>query len=966
MQHRFLGRGNDSRSEMGGRQQSQGIPFTPASAASPAAASGLRPAFAFVAVASVLALVASRSVWIQIFAAGRQPDVVVRLEAPTPGFTILDRDGRPLALSVECFDVTMSPRAMWRSHTPDRMAAKIAVILDDEQEAEAWTPGRVLRKAMPKDLVEGRIPWRLVPDEPALIVFGDDLVDAARDWVEFGRPEILAGSRDITPPLRGLTVVPIPAAAGPSGEGRSGRRWTLAMEPVACLGRAARVDQFGEWKNKRGEDQTAAPERHTRRMLDDLMALIGRDELLARIPTEAREALDRLAPSDQTERLRDALWAELMPSRFRVLARSVNPTRAHALRKLMADESVSPWQLQLVPRVERRHPTRPNTLPVAPSSGVAIAGPGDAFALLGHWGVLDEERAEARALRDRTSRPHVLPWEDESDPFAAYRKSLVVNRRPWSGIELLCQTELEDGAWAPLAKNVEGRSYERRVRHVARDRRRAWKDGVPDYFEGLSGGTDVPEMQVTLDARLQEVLHAELGALMDAHSPALTMGIALDVTTGDVLALDARSLYGYSGYAPVRHEFTPGSTFKAIIMALALDAGLTSPTTEYDTFTPVGLRIGRRSIGEAEGAPESARITASEGLAYSCNAVLVQIALEFEAAVLRQRLLDLGYSSLPGAGLGPERPGYLPALKRGTWSRSQTHASVGFGHEVSVTLWQHAEALATLMRGGVHRPLRFLRGFARGGEAWDRELEGGERVLSARACEQVRTMMALGADIGTGRHVARLEQNPEFDWIGTKTGTTEKVPSELCVHLELDAQASTAISGRKWTKAQRDSLFDLAKPHRRSSCYTSSMCAAGKATVGGVEREIMVLIVADDPMGPERFGSKVTGPTTIAVLRQAFGFERTYSETGALSERDDFESLAAESSNARARSPKDDRPRLFGGDTSESAAALGGASDAAFNLNWLDDSTPWDPDTLLAPVGSEEAGALAGSSREDR
>ncbi len=36
----------------------------------------------------------------------------------------------------------------------------------------------------------------------------------------------------------------------------------------------------------------------------------------------------------------------------------------------------------------------------------------------------------------------------------------------------------------------------------------------------------------------------------------------------------------------------------------------------------------------------------------------------------------------------------------------------------------------------------------------------------------------------------------------------------------------------------------------------------------------MVLVVADDAVGKERFGSRVTGPTTIALLRQAFGFER--------------------------------------------------------------------------------------------
>ena len=42
-------------------------------------------------------------------------------------------------------------------------------------------------------------------------------------------------------------------------------------------------------------------------------------------------------------------------------------------------------------------------------------------------------------------------------------------------------------------------------------------------------------------------------------------------------------------------------------------------------------------------------------------------------------------------------------------------------------------------------------------------------------------MMALGAEIGTGRQIANPGDHPEFEWIGTKTGTTEKVSTELCV-----------------------------------------------------------------------------------------------------------------------------------------------------------------------------------------
>lgn len=900
------------------------MPFVPASATSPVGASGLRPASFFAGLAAVLLLVAGRSLWIQVFAGGDQPDATRTETAPTPGFTMLDRTGRPLALSVECFDVTVSPQALWRAHTPDRIAKALATLLGQDEEAsttglgddEEWSPARVLRRTMPESLVApGPHRGRLVPEEPRLLAFDEAQAQRVAAWLDTGVVD--AAEEEPRAPVRGMSLV--------ARESAGVTTWTIAMEPIAALGREARVDQFGTWEDSKGRERTATPERWTRRMLDALIAIVGREAMIERLPAEARVALEGKPRTEITERLRDAVWAELVPSRFRVLARAVDPVRAHAIRELMGEEGISSYQIALAPRVERRHPTRPGGLPVAPHvDQPAFARADDAFTLLGHWGVLDVERALARAERDRANRPHVLPWEDAADPFQAYAHSLVVDRRPLSGVELLCQTAVENGPWAPLVEGIKGRSYERRVRHLARDRRRAWKEGVPDYYRGSEEGTDVPRIEVTLDAQLQEVVHAELERLMDEHVPALAMAIAVDVESGDVLALDSASLHGYSGFAPVLHEFTPGSTFKAIIMALALDAGVTTPGEEFPTYRGAGLRLGARTIREAEGAPTEPMISAAEGLAHSCNAVLVQIALRMESSQLRDAILRLGYGADPGAGLGPERDGYLTPLKKGTWRRNQTHASVGFGHELTVTLWQHAAGLATMLRGGERRPLRLLRAVERDGRRWEAELEGGEQVLSPEACRQVREMMAMGAEIGTGDAVAKREMHPEFSWIGTKTGTTEKVHSELCVHLELEALARAALNEEKWTKAKRQALFALQRPHGRRSCYTSSMCAVGRAVdVNGEEREIMVLVVADDATGSERFGSRVSGPTAIAILRQAFGFAR---EHGVEEQTADAAPASTRATGARLF----DRGNVAEGEATE------------YDAGWLDAASPWE------------------------
>ena len=261
-----------------------GVPFTPApmgaaAAVSPVGASGLRPAFAFVGIAAIFLLLVGRSFWLQAFALGAQPDARAVREAPTPGFTILDREGRALALSVECFDVTVSPRAMWRSHTPARMAEKIAAILNSSFDAlgrdrriddprrdrpeDVWTPGRVLERAMPESLVSGPLPWRLVPEEPKFLVIPSERADDVRAWLNTGTVATVDEPREPGPPVRGLGLVPLD-----SGDENGEPAWTLAMEPVACLGRAARVDRFGEWTNKDGALETAPPERWTPPSLD--------------------------------------------------------------------------------------------------------------------------------------------------------------------------------------------------------------------------------------------------------------------------------------------------------------------------------------------------------------------------------------------------------------------------------------------------------------------------------------------------------------------------------------------------------------------------------------------------------------------------------------------------------------------------------------------------------------------------
>jgi cell division protein FtsI/penicillin-binding protein 2 len=259
-------------------------------------------------------------------------------------------------------------------------------------------------------------------------------------------------------------------------------------------------------------------------------------------------------------------------------------------------------------------------------------------------------------------------------------------------------------------------------------------------------------------------------------------------------------------------------------------------------------------------------LTATECLAHSVNAGLVQIGLRVPPEVLRGKLRLLRYSEPPDTGLGGERPGSLPKLP---WRTSWEHASVCFGYETFVTLWQHAAALATVVRGGRFKPLRLLDAVEQDGRRWDlppAEVADPE-VFSAETCEQVREMMRVGASIGTGKHVIGPELVERYG-MGSKTGTAERVGGEVCLHNELADAERHAREGSACSPACRRQLKQLAPAHGRS-CRTLSMTAFGRRPSDG--RELLALVVVDEPRDGVRFGSQAAGPKAVELLKEAMG-----------------------------------------------------------------------------------------------
>ncbi len=667
---------------------------------------------------------------------------------------------------------------------------------------------------------EERLLERLMPDyEGGWVVakgspfpLGEDAASRVREWLRTGR----AGDADESgEPVRGMQLVADQAKGG----------WTLRWNPFEVLS--------NEERRRQGFKEKTNPVRWTMRLADDLSWCIHGE---------------RLASGRAQDDFRNKLWAALMPTGHKVVMREVPPALVESVHKLLSDEAVQPHQMELVRHKKRAYPARTDE---------------DALAVVGAWGVYEKDAAREKARESLGLPMDEAAWSaaDKVDHEELY-EALVHLPRPRSGLELAVERMLRSPEYSTWVRR-DGERYRSERRSAARTNGRA-----PGYqhFVALEAADEPVQVETTLELPVQSTLRAQLARTLEEKEPALAMGIVVDVASGDVLAVESANPYGYGGFAPLQHVFTPGSTMKAIVMASALHEGVVSPGEVFDAGHGKYAYNGRK-INEAEGGDEWGRATATEGLAFSLNSVMVQIGTRLDSAVLEGHFRDLGYGRAPGAGLSHERTGMVPLLSQArnkTWS----HASTCFGHEMHVTLWQHATALATLLRGGHYRPLRLVRAVEQYGARREIPLVADHPLqerdsLSAEACKQVREMMYVGAKIGTGKALRRDDMV-----MGTKTGTAQKVPGEICLHVELSHIRSHGCRGESACRAAMRNQ----SAHPGKSCYTSSICIFGRLPGGG--REVMVLYVVEEPKKGGRFGSTIAGPGALAVLREALGLTR--------------------------------------------------------------------------------------------
>ena len=271
-------------------------------------------------------------------------------------------------------------------------------------------------------------------------------------------------------------------------------------------------------------------------------------------------------------------------------------------------------------------------------------------------------------------------------------------------------------------------------------------------------------VQLAMDTRVQAAMESELQRAMTTFSARGAGGLVLDVATGEVVAMVSLPTFdpnrvGMAGSEQLRNittqsVFELGSTFKPITMATAIDTGVvTNIGRRFDATHP--LKVGRFTIHDAHGDPQR-WLNMPETLIYSSNVATARVADEVGAARMQAMFRSLGFYDRPQVELREKGRPLLPTY----WARTTT-MTTAFGHGISITPLQLAQAYAALVNGGVWRPATMLR--VAPGHA-----SPGRRVISEATSARVRQMLRLVVLRGTGRK----GDAPGYR-VGGKTGTAE-------------------------------------------------------------------------------------------------------------------------------------------------------------------------------------------------
>ena len=296
------------------------------------------------------------------------------------------------------------------------------------------------------------------------------------------------------------------------------------------------------------------------------------------------------------------------------------------------------------------------------------------------------------------------------------------------------------------------------------------------YYEDAINGLN---LNLTIDFKLQSEVEKILSEAMLSTSAKSASCLVMNPKTGEILSVctlpsydlnnipreDTSLLNSLSRASVIVDTFEPGSTFKAIVSAIALEEGLTS---KHDGFYCAGFRIinGVR-INCARRSGHGSQ-SLQDGVKNSCNCVFMSLIERIGVNKFYDYLERLGFTN----GFGIDFPGETSAVLMPLSSVTAPDlARMGFGQTIAITALQMTVGFCSVINGGyVYKPF-FLKSLTTetGQVVYTRPVTTINRIFSDETSSVMRDMLFTVVDSGGGKY-AKVEGYK----IGGKTGTAQK------------------------------------------------------------------------------------------------------------------------------------------------------------------------------------------------
>jgi len=297
---------------------------------------------------------------------------------------------------------------------------------------------------------------------------------------------------------------------------------------------------------------------------------------------------------------------------------------------------------------------------------------------------------------------------------------------------------------------------------------------LAEYYEEPTSGNDI---YLTIDLDLQLALERELSNAVTKYNPEQVIGIVMDPTSGEILALANRPDFYPSRYKEFSTEvinrnlaiwsnYEPGSTFKIVTLAAAIEEEKVNifEDTYYDTGS---IKVSGSRIGcwKHEGHGHQTFLQVVEN---SCNPGFVVLGQRLGKEKLFEYIHKFGFGNKTGINLNGESSGILFKLDK---VGPVELATTAFGQGISVTPIQQVTAVSAIINDGNMYTPYIVSKIGKGKKVvktFAKELKA-ENLISKETSSLVRYTLENVVAHGSGRY-AYIENHR----VGGKTGTAQK------------------------------------------------------------------------------------------------------------------------------------------------------------------------------------------------